>query len=187
MANRKKEESRWYVLRCAGRQELKLRYELERVKAECFVPLQKRYRLKKERRVIELVPAVSGIVFGKLTLSLLAGLREKSPIRFFTWTDRATGKPMVVPGAAMSNFIGVAGTCDEQLVYLPSEPVNWDKGQLVRITGGPFRGYEGRFVRVKGDRRLVVEIPGVMAVATGFIHPSLVEAIPEETDGPAEE
>lgn len=94
---------------------------------------------------------------------------------------------MVVPGAAMSNFIGVAGTCDEQLVYLPSEPVNWNKGQLVRITGGPFRGYEGRFVRVKGDRRLVVEIPGVMAVATGFIHPSLVEAIPEKTDGPAEE
>lgn len=180
MAMQQTEEKVWYVLRCAGRQELKLRYELERMKAECFVPLQRRYYVKNGRRLSELVPAVSGIVFGKMTSATLVDIRERSHIRFFTWTDSATGQPMIVPSASMDNFMGIAGTFDEQLVYLQSEPVHWNKGQRVRIMGGPFRGYEGRFVRVKGDRRVVVEIPGVMAVATGFVHPSMVEAIPNE-------
>ena len=51
------------------------------------------------------------------------------------------------------------------------------KGDKVRITGGIFSGVEGVFVRVKGDRRVVVSIQGIMAVATAFIHPSLIEKI----------
>lgn len=54
------------------------------------------------------------------------------------------------------------------------------KGDRVRITGGVFEGVEGIFVRVKGDRRVVVSIQGVMAVATTFIHPSLIVPITEE-------
>lgn len=180
MSNLGKDSRKWFVLRCAGRQELKLRYELERLRVECFVPLSRRYRTKGTRRVLELYPAVAGIVFALIKPEKFADYQEKSKIHFFPWKDCATGKPVVVSDADMKNFIGVAGSYDEQLIYLPSDPVNWNKGQRVRITGGPMKGYEGRFVRVKGDRRVVVEIPGVIAVATGFIHPSMVEAIPEE-------
>lgn len=174
------EERKWYVLRCAGRQELKLRYELEKLKTECFVPLRRRYVLKGTRRIIQLWPAVTGIVFAFTKGSTLKELQEKSAIRFFPWKDCATDKPLIVPTPEMRNFIGVAGTADEQLIYLPDNPVEWKKGQKVRITGGSFKGYTGRFLRIKGDRRVVVEIPGIIAVATGFIHPSLVEAIPED-------
>lgn len=182
MANVDSSVLQWYVLRCAGRQELKLRYELERHKIECFVPLVRKYHIKGSRRVSVLYPAVAGIVFGRMNTSQLATMHEKSKIRFFTWKDCATGNPVVVPTAAMNNFIGVAGTYDEQLIYLPSDTRNWKKGQKVRIMAGPFKGYEGRFVRMKGDRRIVVEIPGVIAVATGFIHPSLVEPIADDDD-----
>ena len=48
-----------------------------------------------------------------------------------------------------------------------------------RITGGIFEGVEGVFVRVRHDRRVVVNIEGVMAVATTFVHASLVEEIGE--------
>ncbi len=180
MGNVRRTERKWHVLRCAGRQELKLRYELERFRIECFVPMTRRKRLKGTRKVIELYPAVCGIVFANLRKEELADFQEKCKIRCFAWKDCATGQPLVVPDAAMKNFIGVTGSYDEQLVYLSSNPVDWSKGQRVRIIAGPMKGYEGRFVRVKGDRRVVVEIPGVIAVATGFIHPSFVEPIPEE-------
>ena len=54
---------------------------------------------------------------------------------------------------------------------------NLKRGQRVRITGGVFEGVEGEFVRIKDDRRVVVVIQGLMAVATAFIHPSLIEQI----------
>ncbi|MBR1726592.1 MAG: KOW motif-containing protein, partial [Muribaculaceae bacterium] len=63
------------------------------------------------------------------------------------------------------------------LVYLNPEPGDFSQGDRVRILGGPFEGAEGVFVRVKGDRRVVVHIEGVVAVATTFIHPSLIEKI----------
>ena len=49
----------------------------------------------------------------------------------------------------------------------------------MRITGGPFEGQEGVFVKVKGarDRRVVVQIQGVIAVAMATVNPDLIEPI----------
>lgn len=47
----------------------------------------------------------------------------------------------------------------------------------MRVTGGIFAGVEGEFIRVKNDRRVMVSIQGVMAVATTYIHPSLIEPL----------
>lgn len=51
------------------------------------------------------------------------------------------------------------------------------KGDKVRVLGGIFEGAEGTLKRIKGDRRVVVSIPGVIAVATANIHASLLEKI----------
>ena len=52
-------------------------------------------------------------------------------------------------------------------------------GTKVRITGGDFEGQEGVFLKVKGarDRRVVIAIQGVIAVAMATIHPDLIEVI----------
>ena len=49
----------------------------------------------------------------------------------------------------------------------------------VRITGGDFEGQEGVFLKVKGarDRRVVIAIQGIIAVAMATIHPDLIEVI----------
>ena len=100
------------------------------------------------------------------------------PIRYIM--DKETHSPIVVPKHQMDNFIAVAGTHDEQLIYLNPEPGDFSRGDRVKIMGGPFEGAEGVFVRVKGDRRVVVCIDGVVAVATTFIHPSLIQKIEEK-------
>ena len=68
---------------------------------------------------------------------------------------------------------------DTAVLYLEPTELNLSQGTRVRITGGIFEGVEGVFVRVRHDRRVVVNIEGVMAVATTFVHASLVEEIGE--------
>ena len=80
----------------------------------------------------------------------------------------------------MQRFIAVAGTYDEQLIYFRDDEVNLAKGVKVRICGGEFDGQEGVFLKVKGarDKRVVIAIQGVVAVATASVHPSQIEIIP---------
>jgi transcription antitermination factor NusG len=102
------------------------------------------------------------------------------PIRYIM--DRVNHKPITVPTREMENFIKVAGTYDEKLVYLSPDMGNFVRGERVRIIGGMFAGAEGIFVRVKGDRRVVVNVEGLVAVATTFVHPSMIEKITERDD-----
>ena len=75
--------------------------------------------------------------------------------------------------------IAVAGTYNDHLLYFQPDELNLSKGTKVRITGGDFEGQEGVFLKVKGarDRRVVIAIQGVIAVAMATIHPDLIEVI----------
>jgi len=112
---------------------------------------------------------------------LKATVGERLPIRYIM--DRETRQPIIIPDVQMRNFIAVAGSYDQQVIYLDPTITSFKKGDRVRVTGGIFNGVEGYFLRIKGDRRVVVAIEGLMAVATAYIHPSLVEPIlPDPTD-----
>jgi transcription antitermination factor NusG len=97
------------------------------------------------------------------------------PIRFIM--NREFCRPVVIPDAQMRSFILVAGSHEEAILYVEPAELHLAKGQKVRITGGVFEGVIGEFVRIRHDRRVVVNIEGVMAVATTFISPSLVEPV----------
>ncbi|MDE6717333.1 MAG: hypothetical protein K2J70_03985 [Muribaculaceae bacterium] len=54
---------------------------------------------------------------------------------------------------------------------------DYKEGQRVRITGGPFQGYEGNITRVRKNRHVIVRIEGICMVMLPYIHPDLLEAI----------
>ena len=93
--------------------------------------------------------------------------------------DRETNRPLIVPDSQMHSFIAVSGNYEEQIVYLDPALTSLRKGDRVRIIGGVFEGVEGIVIRVKGDRRVSVCIKGIMAVATAYIHPYMIELIPD--------
>ena len=95
-------------------------------------------------------------------------------------TDTRSHEKIIIPDVQMQRFIAVAGTYDDQLLYFQPGELNLAKGTRVRITGGEFAGYEGTFLKVKGarDRRVVIAVEGVIAVALAVIHPDLIEPIP---------
>ena len=91
--------------------------------------------------------------------------------------DRDTRKPAVISDLEMNVFMLVTSTGDPGLEYLGEEPSDLRSGDRVRVTEGPFKGAEGYIKRIKGNRRLIVSIEGVVAVATTYIPGCFLEKI----------
>jgi transcription antitermination factor NusG len=57
----------------------------------------------------------------------------------------------------------------DDTVYLNDISSKLREGQMVRITTGAFAGVEGRIVRIRKSRRIMVELKGMLAVAATYI------------------
>ena len=156
----------WYPLRITYSRELALKNYLDSKQIENFIPMRYEYIVRNECKIRKLVPAIHNLVFVRSTRKQLEEIKEAKvailPIRYIM--DCETQQPITIPDVQMRSFIDPT-------------TINLKRGQRVRITGGVFEGVEGEFVRIKDDRRVVVVIQGLMAVATAFIHPSLIEQI----------
>lgn len=86
-------------------------------------------------------------------------------------------EPAVIPDHEMEIFRFVVTSGRQGLLLLGEDRPEYHQGDRVVVTEGPFRGAEGHIKRIKKDRRLVVTIPGVVAVATAYIHPSMMKVI----------
>lgn len=172
-----REQKAWYAIRVTYNRELKVKADLDARGLTNFVPMQYRREERNGVMVKRLVPSVHNLIFIHLTPSEMKEYKTVTdlPIRYIM--NRETRKPITVPTHEMENFIKVAGTYEEKLIYLDPDPGDFARGERVRIIGGMFAGAEGVFVRLKGDRRVVVNIEGIVAVATTFVHPSMIEKI----------
>lgn len=168
---------RWFAIRVTYNREMKVKRELDSLHIENFLPMTYRIVMRGERKIKELVPAIHNLIFVNISAEKLREYKSTTqlPIRYIM--NRETREPIIIPERQMKNFIAVAGNLSEQIVYLEPNASNFKKGDKVKIIGGVFEGAEGYFMRIKGDRRVVVCINGLAAVATAFIHPSLVTKI----------
>ena len=175
--NEKTEESRWWCIRVTYNRELKVKAELETLGIRYFLPMVYQESIIKGRKVKKLVPAIHNLIFIHCTRAEMIDYKERTalPVRYIM--NKETRRPEIIPDRQMENFIAVAGNYDEQIVYLDYDTAILKRGERVRITGGIFSGVEGEFVRIAGDRRVVVTIRGIAAIATAFIHPSLIQKL----------
>ena len=173
-----KEAEIWYAMRATYRREPDAVRLLGKENMDCFVPMQYKVTVKKGKKVRILVPVIHNLIFVHARPSALK--RVKSKVTYLQYiTDTRSGQKIIVPDGQMQRFIAVSGTYDDHLLYFQPDELNLSKGTKVRITGGEFEGQEGIFLKVKGarDRRVVIEIQGVIAVAMATIHPDLIEVI----------
>ena len=77
----------------------------------------------------------------------------------------------------MTSFMLVAATHDEELIYLKDSFEKFTQHEKVQVMGGLFEGLEGHVVRIRRDRKVVVSIYGVAAIAISGIHSSLLKKI----------
>ena len=127
----------------------------------------------------KLVPAVSNLCFVFWTKAeidaFISEYGDKSPVHYY-W-DRTTSRPMTVPSKAMDDFVRVSSSMDEDLIYMTEISDKLREGQVVKVRSGAFAGVEGKIVRIRKSRRLMVELPGMLAVASTYIRPHDIEIL----------
>lgn len=99
--------------------------------------------------------------------------RKQAWVYYNTERTRAA----VIPDREMEVFRFVVTAGRDGLELLGDDRPEYHEGDRVVVTDGPFKGAEGHIKRIRRDRRLVVTIRGVVAVATTYIHPSLLKKV----------
>ena len=83
-----------------------------------------------------------------------------------------------VPDKEMASFRLVVDSGSKGLAFFADDDISrFATGDRVRVKEGPLKGAEGYIKRIRRDRRLLVVIEGIIAVATTYIPPQNLEKI----------
>lgn len=170
----------WYAMSVPYNRVLKVKNMLDEKHIECFVPMRYEVREVKGHKVRLYVPAISNLIFVHTTDEILKLFKQSTTLlQYLVYKRDGVAHKIIVPDAQMQQFIRVCNTNDEQLIYLRPDEINLSRGTRVRILGGTFNGVEGVFVKVKGkrNRRVVVLIDHVSAIAVSEVSPDLIEIV----------
>ena len=172
------EQMHWFAMRATYCRGMQIKSLLDKQGINNFIPMRYEIREKNGRKKRELVPVIRDLIFVRAVQSELQRVKDRNPYLQYM-IDIRNGQKIIVPDEQMRQFIAVAGTYDEHLIFFNPDEVNLRKGTKVRIIGGDFEGYEGVFIKVKGarDRRVVISLQGIIAMAMATISPDLIEVI----------
>ena len=175
------EETRWYALGTSYCREQKLKAYFDGKGIETYVPMQYGFSEKDGKRKRVLKPAIHNLVFVKSTKEYIKSLKiiTSGSSNAFRWLiNPSTKEPITVPDNQMINFRKVCDMELDGITYFTSKDIEFfKKGDFVRVAGGPFEGVEGYLTRIHKDRCVVVVVDGLAAVATTFVHPSMLEKV----------
>lgn len=170
----------WYVMRVTYQRELVAQRLLDGMGVKSFVPTMKVKRRKTGGGTYWREEAkVHNYIFVYATLPQIQNIKTTK----ITYLRYMMGKgddghpvPQFVPQKQMEDFMAVCRS--EGATYLDTE-IDLRKGDRVRIIGGPLKGVEGVYTKTSGrnERRVVVRIEGVAAVATIAFPASEVEKL----------
>ena len=159
-------EKKWYVLRTAGGKEKKAKEYLEKEidrsglqnqVTQVLVPVEKKYALKNGKRVATEKLLFPGYVLieAELSAELQYIIRNLVPGMSGFLTEKVDGK---TPGERVAvplredEVKRILGQQDEEAVSEGETEVDYNIGDAVRITDGPFTGFNGTVDNIVEDR-----------------------------------
>ncbi len=182
----RKELVLWYPMRVSYGREEKIKEALDTLNIRNFLPMQRQrgWVDDKGEPHQKLVPAVRNLIFIHSSQEHITELKmfnkECDSLRYMTnpFSHSDDDYLLTVPDRQMENFIRVAAVQDDSLFYLdPNAEFLRVLGRKVRITDGNFKDAIGTIKRIKNNKRVVVEIQGVVAVAITFVPTVWLEPI----------
>lgn len=175
----------WFPMRVTYHREMKIKALLDAIGIESFLPMHwivKVLKTGKKKRVLE--STIPNLIFVRATQQFLTELKttheEFAPMRYMTkrsLPDSRKSEIIIVPDKQMANFMKVASVQDDSVMALDNMDFNNSVGKRVRVIDGTFKGVEGIVKRIKNNKRVVVCLEGVAAMAITFVPPSQLEFI----------
>ena len=129
---------------------------------------------------------IGSLLFVRCEENEVLHLAAASDVKMWVYRTSDGSRPAAIPDREMEVFRFVVTAGRDGLELLGDDRPEYHEGDRVVVTGGPFKGAEGHIKRIKRDRRLIVTIKGVVAVATAYIHPSLLRRVSEAEDSGAQ-
>lgn len=172
----------WYALKVFYNKVFEIEEALNQDQIENYIPCEivfvEHHGVKKSMRK----PVISSLLFFRSTEKQALEIQQKLTDRVILYTRLAGWRkqPIAIPECEMSIFMLVTSSGEKGLEYLSDTPVEYHSGQKVRVIDGVFKGAEGYIHRIKGNRRLIVSIQGVCAVATTYIPQCFLQKIIEQ-------
>ena len=171
------EKIQWFVLRVSYGRAEKANEILKAKGIETFLPLHTICKEMNGKRKKQRVPMLPNFLFVHTTLSILESQLKSSPdFRFISFyydhfNKKPDGKnpPLIVPTESMDNFIKLTSIDDEHILLIDEINGTYKQGDFVRIIEGSFKGIEGRVTKITGQKRVIVELPGLCSVATAYV------------------
>ena len=153
---------KWYVLRAAGGKEKKakeyLEKEIERMGlqdlvSQVLVPTEKVYKIRDGKRVCTERLFYPGYVLieAELTGELQYIIRNEVPHMSGVLTEKRDSEKVPVP-LRDDEVRRILGEQDEMAVTEAETVVDYNVGDAVKITDGPFAGFDGTVEEIVEDR-----------------------------------
>ena len=182
-AQKVEEISHWYALRTTYGREKKAYDYMTAKGIKAFYPTTEVVKLIKGKRKIVTESRLPNIFFAYGTEEQLKSFvydNVNLPFLRFYYRHVHVGRriekiPMIVPDYQMDSLkIICAADADNTIVSLVGVP-KFEKGQLVRVIDGAFKGVIGRVARWKGQQRVGVVVDDLVTVVTAYIPSAFLE------------
>lgn len=169
----------WYALKVFYNKVFEIEAYLKEQGKESYIPTKEVIIPIRGVKKIRRRPVISSLMFFRSTEAYAYELQKALKDRVLVYSDQTDDKkrPAAIPDHEMNLFMLVASSGDKGLEYFCDDPTAWHTGEHVRVIEGIFKGAEGYIRRIDGNRRLVVSIQGICAVATSYIPSCFLERI----------
>ena len=152
--------------------------------ADVSAPKDHRYRVE-GAEIYARKPLVTSLLFVFATAAEIAEidklLREPTAMgraKGFVYKTADFTTFATIPAKQMEQFRLVVDSGAGGLEFFADDDfTRYKQGSRVRVTSGPMKGAEGYIKRIRRDRRLLVCIEGIIAVATSYIPPEQLEIV----------
>lgn len=172
----------WYVLRVTYQREITASKLLGEMGIEHYVPTIRK-KIRNEQGISigwKTEPLVHNYIFVRDSYENILKIKQGKLdyLRFLMGKDDngLVNVPQYVPDKQMDDFMKVVRTMGSK----PVDPnIDLRKGDHVRVLTGPFEGVEGIYVKMpnRHEKRVVIKILGVAAVATMALNASDIEKL----------
>ena len=165
-----KDNKKWFAIYVKSRSEKKALKLLEDIGVESFLPLITRVKQWSDRKKKVEEPLFRSYLFVNISLSdYYTVLNVNGVVKFITFEK----KPVPVPNnqiIAIKEYLN-----DTELHSIDYE--DFKEGELVRIKSGQMKDLIGRFIKINGKHRVIIDIEAVGQSIPINIARSNVEAV----------
>ena len=184
-APREADTPHWYALRTTYGREKKAYDYMTAKGITAFYPTTNVVKLIKGKRKVVTESRLPNIFFAYGTEEQLKSFvydNVNLPFLRFYYRHVHVGRriekiPLIVPDYQMESLkIICAADADNTIVSLDEVP-KFEKGQLVRVVDGAFKGVVGRVARWQGQQRVGVVVEGLITMVTAYVPNAFLELV----------